>query len=145
MGHITLEDLSSYYLHYSGPPFRNPDEKRTYDYVPQHKNAGKHTKLSNNKVGKAAQQMIGLLNELDAWVYHANPDGCSVYIKFKDSRMGSLRISDHPAPKSKYRYRWNLIINTRLIPDSTAKRFYFAKPRDAYAAIATFGERFGNH
>ena len=50
-------------------------------------------------------QILEELESLGAWLYHQTPD--SVYIKFEDSGLGSLRISNHEG-RPLYRYKWNL-------------------------------------
>lgn len=45
-------------------------------------------------------------NDLGAYIYKKAKSG-SIYIKFANKDLGSLRIADHEG-RSKYRYRWNL-------------------------------------
>lgn len=69
------------------------------------------------------------LGELEPYVYHTSSWG-SVYIKFPDQRIGSLRIADHPSRKH-YRYRWNLLLKLGDHPGSVKKgkvtRWYYSK------------------
>lgn len=50
------------------------------------------------------------LAELKPYVYYEAKTG-SIYIKFEDKRIGSLRIGDHQG-RQKYRYRWNLWVGS---------------------------------
>ena len=49
--------------------------------------------------------MSGLM-ELRPYIYYKAATG-SIYIKFKDKRLLSLRIGDHRG-REKYKYKWNL-------------------------------------
>lgn len=58
---------------------------------------------------KIAIELVDKLNEheLGAYVWHKATTG-SAYIRFADSRMGSVRISNHSGSK-KYKYKFNLL------------------------------------
>lgn len=45
--------------------------------------------------------------KLKPYLYNKAKNTNSKYIKFRDSRLGSLRISDHVG-RSKYSYRWQI-------------------------------------
>lgn len=51
------------------------------------------------------KQILKELASLGAYLYHETPD--SAYIKFADTGLGSLRISNHEG-RPGYRYKWNL-------------------------------------
>jgi hypothetical protein len=53
------------------------------------------------------KRILRLMRAHGAYLFHSAATG-SQYVKFKDPRSGSLRISDHPGFKV-YRYKWNLI------------------------------------
>lgn len=60
-----------------------------------------------------------------AFIYHGALTG-SVYVKFGDSRLRSLRIGDHDG-RSKYKYKWNLrsdIASSGEIMDHGVRRFF---------------------
>lgn len=66
-------------------------------------------------------------NDIEAYIWHAATTG-SVYIRFGDQRMGSLRLGDHPG-RSKLKYKYNLrsdISNKhkRWLKDKGTWRFY---------------------
>jgi len=63
---------------------------------------------------KIADQIVIRANEhgLGAYIWHNSETSNSVYIRFKDSRMGSIRISDHKG-KSKYKYKFNMRSDVR--------------------------------
>ena len=69
------------------------------------------------------------LKDLQPYVYHSAMSSNSIYIKFKDARLGSLRISDHCGIK-KYKYKWNLrsdqIEDFLLDTDEGRRRFYYS-------------------
>ena len=52
--------------------------------------------------------MIGKLSKEGIPAYiHSEARTGSVYIRFEDARIGSVRIADHPGIE-KYRYKWNV-------------------------------------
>jgi hypothetical protein len=55
-----------------------------------------------------ANSIIDSLKEkdIDAYLWHKATTG-SVYIRFKDNRLGSIRIGDHKGI-SKYKYKYNI-------------------------------------
>ena len=66
------------------------------------------------------------LSNLGAWVYHRAATG-SVYIKFADPKLCSLRMADHEG-REKYRYKWNLMENGlksyKINDGNVCRRFY---------------------
>ena len=59
-----------------------------------------HENVANNLIFELTQLKIG------CYIWHiATTD--SVYIRFKDNRMGSIRIGDHDG-REKLKYKWNL-------------------------------------
>lgn len=76
--------------------------------------------------------VIHLLDELEgegAYLYHVSQFD-SVYIKFKDEDLKSLRVADHNSQGmcKKYKYKWNLMIDgeTKIAADNGIVRFYFS-------------------
>jgi hypothetical protein len=66
------------------------------------------------------------LSDLEPYIFHKALTG-SIYIKFKNENLRSLRIADHTGRK-KYRYKWNLIIDgeTREEKDRGIARYYYS-------------------
>ncbi len=64
-----------------------------------------------DKISRASDELIFLLREkkLKPYLYHRKHRG-SIYIKFEDSRLGSIRVANHDG-KRKYAYRWSLRID----------------------------------
>ena len=63
---------------------------------------------------------------LEPYVFCAAKSG-SLYIKFKDSRLRSLRISNHKG-YPKYSYKWNLIKNYKgplVVEDCSITRYFY--------------------
>ena len=56
-----------------------------------------------------AREIIEELSDLGAYISNAAVNTKSIYIKFKNPKMLSLRVSDHKG-KSKYSFRWNIMI-----------------------------------
>jgi len=50
--------------------------------------------------------LLDELEDLGIWIYHVSQHG-SVYLKFEDESLRSIRVADHPG-RQKYRYKWNL-------------------------------------
>ena len=50
------------------------------------------------------------LEPLGVYTYYSAITG-SVYIKFTEEKLGTVRVSDHPG-KEKYAYKWNLRVDT---------------------------------
>lgn len=69
--------------------------------------------------------VLGELASLGAYLYYSAVTG-SQYIKFKDPRVGSLRIGDHRG-KEKYRYKWNLLAGgtRRTTHTDRTERFFY--------------------
>lgn len=83
-----------------------------------------------HKQGRSSEilrQVQDELRDLGPYVYHRSYSTTSVYVKFADSRLRSLRIADHRGIK-KYKYKWNIDIGgtTREDIDGGVRRFYFA-------------------
>ena len=84
------------------------------------------------------------LEDLGAWVYHISKYG-SVYIKFEDEKLRSLRVADHPGRK-KYKYKWNLMTKggirngLREEVDRGVNRFYYSpdKCKDLVTHIRSY-------
>lgn len=87
---------------------------------------------SREHIALLAKETLKRLNSLGAYIYHESVGG-SVYIKFRDERMGSIRIADHPGRK-KYKYRWNLRV------DIEESRVKFDKIKRWYYRVADFEE-----
>lgn len=72
------------------------------------------------------------LAPLGAYIYHeAKPNGRfksdpSIYIKFRNPKLRSLRIGDHDG-REKYKYKWNLRTDGRegIEKDNGVTRFYY--------------------
>lgn len=84
-----------------------------------------------NTIGKSftrqlASRVLQDLEHLGAYVYCYAKASSSVYIKFNDSRLRSLRIGDHPG-RSRYRYKWNLRtdVETSRDIDGGVNRYYY--------------------
>lgn len=63
---------------------------------------------------------------IETYIYHVATTG-SVYVKFTDERLRSIRIGNHNG-RSKYRYKWNLRSDVKrhyTENDRGATRFYF--------------------
>ena len=104
-----------------------------------------------------AKNLINNLHELniDAYIYHESETSNSMYIRFKDARIGSVRISDHSSKKYSYKYeirtdleydgkwlktdgKWQFFINARkwkkMIPILQERSEFVQKwkPREYY-------------
>jgi len=80
-----------------------------------------------NKIKKTLQTVLSDLKHLEPYVYHEAFTTNSVYVKFKDGRLRSLRMSDHNG-YDKYRYKWNIgshIKKMYMSTDDGVKRFYY--------------------
>ena len=65
--------------------------------------------MTKNIVEKTiAENVVKMLNSLNiqCYIWHLATTG-SVYIRFDDVRMGSIRIGDHPG-REKLKYKWNI-------------------------------------
>ena len=60
------------------------------------------------KFKKFADRVVKKLNEegVESYLWHFANSG-SAYIRFKDSRIGSIRLGDHKG-RNQYSYRWNI-------------------------------------
>lgn len=73
--------------------------------------------------------MLVALEELGAWVYVSAVTTNSHYIKFRDRRLGSLTVRDHPGRK-KYHYKWNLMIayeGEKIIKKDGITRYFYTE------------------
>jgi len=61
-----------------------------------------------NKFKKIAEELVHELDEvgISAYIWHIATTG-SVYIRFEDNRIGSVRIGDHNG-RSKLKYKFNV-------------------------------------
>ena len=82
----------------------------------------KRSKITNQKVLNITDDILESLSHLNPYLFHVSRS--SVYIKFEDERLRSLRISDHKG-KRKYPYKWNIILGSRTYETSESKRFFF--------------------
>lgn len=68
------------------------------------------------------------LKEYKPYVYYSARTG-SLYLKFEDSSLGSVRIGDHQGIE-KYRYRWNIWVGQsgrcETVRDRGVDRFHFS-------------------
>ena len=87
---------------------------------------GKTSKVEKRQMGALKNIVLSELKDIDARLYNHAKSG-SVYIKFCDERLRSLRICNH-GNIPKYRYKWNIELGgtTRTEVDNGVKRFYFA-------------------
>ncbi|QDP55920.1 MAG: hypothetical protein GOVbin8609_52 [Prokaryotic dsDNA virus sp.] len=85
--------------------------------------------ISNIKSKKVQAIVCHILDELEeqgAWIYHVSRFD-SVYIKFKNTFLRTIRIADHKGRKQ-YRYKWNLEIkgkNSRVSDKDGIVRHYY--------------------
>jgi hypothetical protein len=66
-------------------------------------------------------------NNINAYIWHKATSN-SVYIRFKDSRIGSIRLADHTG-RSKLKYKFNLRSDLHLskpkwVKDNNTWRYY---------------------
>jgi len=79
---------------------------------------------------KAQQIVDGILRELkdlNPYIYHKALTG-SIYVKFKDKRLRSVRIADHNG-RAKYRYKWNIFKGYKedsVKYDKGVRRYFFS-------------------
>lgn len=68
----------------------------------------------DNLFKNIADKLILLLkeNEIDAYIWHEATTG-SIYIRFNDERMCSIRIGDHEG-KEKLKYKFNIRTDLKL-------------------------------
>lgn len=75
--------------------------------------------VANDIIEKLKEQDIG------AYIWHKATTG-SVYIRFSDNRLGSIRIGDHKGI-SKYKYKYNIRVDSTFNgwkKDGNSWRFY---------------------
>ena len=79
-----------------------------------------------------ATKLVKKLSKHGAWVYHKAATG-SIYIKFGDPKLCSLRIADHNG-RERYRYKWNLMLDGlksyKKMDGNVCRRFYTADDID---------------
>lgn len=81
--------------------------------------------MTTHDVAWLARHVLHELADLGAYVRNSSVTTTSVYIKFEDERIGSLRIGDHPG-KAKYAYRWNLEKGrSGELVDRGIRRYYY--------------------
>lgn len=73
------------------------------------------------------RKLLKLLETFGVWIYCEAQSG-SVYLKFKDPMLRSIRIADHKGIK-KYRYKWNVIIGgeTHTELDRGIQRHFYSE------------------
>lgn len=78
-------------------------------------------------------QLLKALKPLGAFLWHEAKTSDSIYIKFRDSRLGSIRLSDHN-PRARYGYTYDLRINDLELESKTIEMIYkiFAKSKTIY-------------
>ena len=82
--------------------------------------------IRKSEIRELRRRVLTELKDLGAYVYYSATTG-SIYIKFEDARLCSLRIGDHDG-KEKYKYKWNLrfdIKDSYETWDGGVRRFYF--------------------
>lgn len=87
---------------------------------------GTTSKAEKGELAAIKTLVLNELKDLGAYLYHHAQSG-SIYIKFKDERLRSLRICNH-GNIPKYRYKWNIELGgvTREEVDKGVRRFFFA-------------------
>jgi hypothetical protein len=78
------------------------------------------------KTSDIISEIFDSLAEFKPYIYYSALTG-SVYIKFDNPRLRSLRIGDHDG-REKYRYKWNLrydINKSYKEDDNSVMRYYF--------------------
>lgn len=76
---------------------------------------------------KIETYILKQLAYLNPYIYHKSTSTSSIYIKFLDERIGSIRVGDHNGIE-KYRYRWNLrkdLNEIKLENDQGIVRHYY--------------------
>ena len=61
------------------------------------------------KINECKNKLLELLKDYGSMLWHTSKHN-SVYIKFKDTRLGSIRISDHSG-RDKYNYTYEIFVN----------------------------------
>lgn len=91
-------------------------------------------------------RILKRLAHLKPYIYHRATTG-SVYIKFENERLRSVRIGDHKGV-SKYRYMWNIDTSEKgkvwEETESGVVRQFFTpdKLEDFFTSIELFAKRF---
>lgn len=81
-----------------------------------------------NNTRHVVDYLIAKLHKEQAYIYHSATTG-SVYIKFDDERLRSVRVADHPG-RDKYKYKWNVRVDAKfsepwLEVDNGIERYYY--------------------
>lgn len=74
--------------------------------------------ISNRRIRNVVRAIMNATRNLEPWIYHVSKFD-SVYLKFKNEKMGSIRIADH-AQRNHYKYKWNV----RLDASSKSKVWF---------------------
>jgi hypothetical protein len=79
----------------------------------------------SKRIHVAKKQVLRRLKALGANLYHVSKYD-SIYIRFRNKRLRSLRIADHNG-REKYKYKWNLVLHgeTRTEVDMGISRNYY--------------------
>jgi hypothetical protein len=72
--------------------------------------------INNKKIKIIAKSVINAMEKYGVWIYHISKYD-SVYLKFKDTKMGSVRIADHESHKTHLKYTWNILLDCGDIPE----------------------------
>ena len=82
-------------------------------------------KIRDMQIRRLTRKLLREFKGDGIYLYHVSVFD-SVYLKFKNNSIGSIRIGDHKGRK-KYRYRFNIEINgkTRTEVDRNVTRYYF--------------------
>lgn len=99
--------------------------------------------IKNRNIHAAAECVMWHLSPCLPYIYHISNND-SVYIKFQDKRLGSIRISNH-SQRNKYKYKWNILVDqgreiSRSEYQNSVLRRYYSDDR-----LATFICDFGEH
>lgn len=71
--------------------------------------------------------ILNHMSDYGCWLYVSAKTTNSHYMKFRDRRLGSLTVRDHPGRK-KYHYKWNLILGydgEKIIKKDGVTRYYY--------------------
>lgn len=82
--------------------------------------------IKSPRVKVIVEYILDTLEDLGAWIYYISRYD-SVYIKFANEELRSIRVADHKG-RSKYRYKWNLELNgdeSRIIYDRGVERHFY--------------------
>lgn len=68
--------------------------------------------ISNKKIRIIVKTIINATEKYGVYIYHVAKFN-SVYLKFDDPRMGSVRIADHYSKKDHLKYTWNIRLDIK--------------------------------